>query len=292
MNSARNLKIHAINTGSVTIRPNQVEGKGGGLMRTLNVYLDKRWTEALPIYAWAIEHPEGVVVIDTGETARTAELGYFPRWHPYYRNLKTDVKPEQEIGPQLEEIGIKTNEVRQVILTHMHTDHAGGLHHFPKSEVVIMKQAYDLARGFRGRLRGFLPHRLPSWLSPKLIALSDEGYGPFPKSLKMTKAGDIILVPTSGHTEAHISVILETPDVNYFFAGDTSYNQDLMLRGKIDGVSVKAREAYETIQNIQRFTTTEPTVYLPSHDPDSEKRLVNNEVAVLATSLGNMRNLL
>jgi glyoxylase-like metal-dependent hydrolase (beta-lactamase superfamily II) len=133
---------------------------------------------------------------------------------------------------------------------------------------------------------------LPSWLSPKLIALSDEGYGPFAKSLKMTKAGDIILVPTSGHTEAHISVILETPDVNYFFAGDTSYNQDLMLRGKIDGVSVKAREAYETIQNIQRFTTTEPTVYLPSHDPDSEKRLVNNEVAVLATSLGNMRNLL
>jgi glyoxylase-like metal-dependent hydrolase (beta-lactamase superfamily II) len=85
---------------------------------------------------------------------------------------------------------------------------------------------------------------------------------------------------------------LEAPDVNYFFAGDTSYNQDLMLRGKIDGVSVKAREAYETIQNIQRFTTTEPTVYLPSHDPDSEKRLVNNEVAVLATSLGNMRNLL
>jgi glyoxylase-like metal-dependent hydrolase (beta-lactamase superfamily II) len=291
MNSARNLKIHAINTGSVTIRPNQVEGKGGGLMRTLNVYLDKRWTEALPIYAWAIEHPEGVVVIDTGETARTAERGYFPRWHPYYRNLKTDVKPEQEIGPQLEEIGIKTNEVRQVILTHMHTDHAGGLYHFPKSEIVIMKKAYDLARGFRGMLRGFIPHRLPSWLSPKLIDLSNEGYGPFPKSLKMTKAGDIILVLTSGHTEAHISVILETPDVKYFFAGDTSYNQDLMLRGKIDGVSAKAKDAYETIQNIQRFTATEHAIYLPSHDPDSEKRLVNNEVTVPTTLISDMRNL-
>jgi N-acyl homoserine lactone hydrolase len=275
----------------VTIRPNQVEGKGAGSIRMLNVYLDKRWTEALPIYAWAIEHPEGVVVVDTGETAKSAEHGYFPRWHPYYRNVKTDVKPEEEIGPQLEEIGIKANEVRQVILTHMHTDHAGGLYHFPKSDIVIMKQAYDLAKGFRGMLRGFLPHRLPSWLSPTLIDLSNEGYGPFPKSLKMTKAGDIILVPTSGHTEAHISVILETPDVKYFFAGDTSYNQDLMLRGKIDGVSANARDAYETIQNIQYFTATEPAIYLPSHDPDSEKRLVNNEVAVPTALISDMRNL-
>lgn len=290
MNS-RNLKVHAINTGNVTIRPNQVEGKGAGPMRTLNVYLDKRWTKPLPIYAWAIEHPEGVVVIDTGETAKTAERGYFPRWHPYYRNVKTHVKPKQEVGPQLEEIGIKANEVRQVILTHMHTDHAGGLYHFPKSEIVIMKQAYDLARGFRGMLRGFLPHRLPSWLSPTLIDLSNEGYGPFPKSLKMTEAGDIILVPTSGHTEAHISVILETPDVKYFFAGDTSYNQNLMLRGKIDGVSVKAKDAYQTIQNIQLLTAAEPTVYLPSHDPESEKRLINNEVAVPTTLISEMRNL-
>jgi N-acyl homoserine lactone hydrolase len=123
----RNLKIHAINTGKVTIRPNQVEGKGTGPMRMLNVYLDKRWTEPLPIYAWAIEHPEGVVVIDTGETAKTAERGYFPRWHPYYRNVKTDVKPEQEIGPQLEDIGIKANEVRQVILTHAYRSCRGTL---------------------------------------------------------------------------------------------------------------------------------------------------------------------
>lgn len=275
----REVKIYAIHTGRVAIRPNQVEGKGAGLMRMLNLYLDRRWTDPLPIYAWVIEHPEGVVVIDTGETAKTAEPGYFPRWHPYYRShVKEDVKPEEEIGPQLEGIGIKPNEVRQVIMTHLHTDHAGGLHHFPKSEIVIMKKAYDLANGFSGMLKGFLPHRWPSWLSPTLIDLSNSGYGPFPKSRKMTKAGDIILVPTSGHTEAHISVILETPDLNYFFAGDTSYTQELMLRGKIDGVSSKSKDAYETIQNIQQFTTTEPTIYLPSHDPDSKRRLINREV--------------
>src|SRR5215510_6129899 len=90
MNS-RNPKIHAISTGKVTIRPSQVEGKGADSMRILNVFLDRRWTEPLPIYAWAIEHPEGIFVVDTGETANTAEPGYYPRWHPYYRNVKTEV---------------------------------------------------------------------------------------------------------------------------------------------------------------------------------------------------------
>jgi hypothetical protein len=39
----------------------------------------------VPILAWVIEHPEGIIVVDTGETARTAEPGYLPSWHPYYR---------------------------------------------------------------------------------------------------------------------------------------------------------------------------------------------------------------
>ena len=64
-----------------------------------------------------------------------------------------------------------------------------------------------------------------------------------------------------------------------------------MLKGKIDGVSAKAKDAYETIQNIQRFTATEHAIYLPSHDPDSEKRLVNNEVTVPTTLISDMRNL-
>ena len=50
----------------------------------------------------AISHAEGWIVVDTGETARATERGYFPRWHPYYRlGIREDVQPEQEIGPQL-----------------------------------------------------------------------------------------------------------------------------------------------------------------------------------------------
>jgi glyoxylase-like metal-dependent hydrolase (beta-lactamase superfamily II) len=134
--------------------------------RQLKVFLDRSWTKPLPIYAWAIEHPEGVIVVDTGDTARTSEPGYLPRWHPYYRLAASlDVAPEQEIGPQLRRRCISPDDVRAVVLTHLHTDHAGGLHHFPNSDVFCAQAEYRLVRGFGGRLRGYLPNRWPGLVS-------------------------------------------------------------------------------------------------------------------------------
>ena len=120
------MKIHAIQTGTVALTTAWREGVGHGRRRLLNTLLDREWTDPLPIYAFAIEHPEGVIVVDTGETARVAEPGYLPRWSPFFRfAVRESVRPEQEIGPQLERLGIEPSAVRQVVMTHMHTDHAG-----------------------------------------------------------------------------------------------------------------------------------------------------------------------
>ena len=150
------MKIHAIQTGTVAITKSWREGYGNGQGRLLRTLLDREWTEPLPIFAFAIEHPEGVIVVDTGETARVSEPGYFPRWHPLLRfAVREWVEPEQEIGPQLAQLGIRASDVRMVVMTHLHTDHAGGLHHFPDTEILVTRADLEHARGFRGRLRGY-----------------------------------------------------------------------------------------------------------------------------------------
>jgi hypothetical protein len=88
------VKIYAIQTGSVQIKTAQLVRKPGG---TLRILTDSHWTEALPIFAWVIDHPEGMIVVDTGDTAQTADPRYFPRWHPYYRtSVRMRVQPDQE----------------------------------------------------------------------------------------------------------------------------------------------------------------------------------------------------
>lgn len=43
------------------MKSRQVNGLGHGLRRRLRTLTDREWSEPLPIYAFAIEHPEGVV---------------------------------------------------------------------------------------------------------------------------------------------------------------------------------------------------------------------------------------
>ena len=273
------MKILAIQTGTVQVKKNQVVGKGSGAGRLINVLFGREWVQPpVPIYAWVIEHEEGVIVVDTGETARTAEAGYFPRWHPYYNlAVRFHVKPEEEIGAQLKQMGIHSKDMTKVILTHMHTDHAGRLHDFPHSAIHVNMPEYKRTRGFQGQIDGYLSHRFPNWFSPQPIEFDNGALGTFESSWNVTSKGDVKVVPTPGHTPAHVSVIVTLEDINYFLAGDTSYTEENLLRKIPDGVSPDPNQAVETMQHILSFAKQRPTVYLPSHDPSSESRLKNKQ---------------
>ena len=269
------MRIHAIQTGVVAVKTRQREGVARGNRRLVNTFVDRDWTDPLPILAWAIEHPEGVIVVDTGETARASEPGYFPRWHPYFRTgLREWVAREEEVGPQLERLGIPPREVRWLVMTHLHTDHAGGVHHFPKTEILVSRVELQQAAGRMGRVRGYLNNRFPDWFQPRGVDFRRDAVGPFPESHPLTQAGDVRLVPVPGHTAGQLAVIVEADDGrSIFIAGDSSYSEEFMRRGAVDGVAPDEHAARLTLERIRAHAAAVPTVYLPSHDPESGARL-------------------
>jgi glyoxylase-like metal-dependent hydrolase (beta-lactamase superfamily II) len=278
------MRIHAIETGTVAITQNWRRGKGSGALRRINTLVDRRWTKPLPIYAWVIEHPEGVLVVDTGETARASQPGYFPGWQPYFRfAVKEWVRPEEEIGPQMHALGIDPQrDVRWLVMTHLHTDHAGGLSHFSGVETLVSRTEYVGAQGIRGRIEGYPNHRWPDVFAPRLLDFKDRPYGPFTQSLPLTRAGDVLLVPTPGHTRGHLSVVVQDGDHAVFLAGDTSYTEELLLDRAPDGVGPDAVQELDTHRRILQLAQTLPLVYLPTHDPDSAQRLAERRVMPMA----------
>jgi glyoxylase-like metal-dependent hydrolase (beta-lactamase superfamily II) len=271
------VNVHAIQTGFVRIKTAQVEGRGHGLGRQLAIFTDSNWTDWLPTYAWVIEHRDGVIVVDTGQGTHLLETG--KSLHPYVRwEVAFRIEREEEIGPQLRALGIGPRDVKQVVLTHLHMDHDGGLAHFPNSEILVSRVELQKARGLAGRMRGYLPNRWPSWFNPVPIDLDAEPFGPFAASKRLTADGDIVAVATPGHTAGHLSILVQVDDVTLFLAGDTSYNEHLMVSGKVDGVSPDEQVSSDTLSAIRRLAEARKTVYLPTHDPQSAVRLATRRL--------------
>jgi glyoxylase-like metal-dependent hydrolase (beta-lactamase superfamily II) len=270
------IKIHPIQTGVVRVKEAQRKRRVGGLVRTLT---DRDWSDWLPIHAWLIEHDEGLFLVDTGETARTKEPGYFPSWHPYFRwGMATRVELDQEVGPQLMELGFDPGDVDTVILTHLHTDHAGGLRYFPRSRILAATEEVRRAQGIMGKLRGYLPQRWPPWFAPQAPEWNRvRKTGPFAPSFPLTSDRAVTVIPTPGHTPYHMSVLVSTRERRYLLAGDTSYTQEALLRKEPDGVSPDPNMARRTLERILALAANRPLVYLPSHDPKAADRLRNLE---------------
>ncbi len=265
------MRVHAIETGRVQIKASQILGRGHGLQRRIAPLIDAQWSPWLPTLIYAIEHRDGVILVDTGASASLKRL---PRWHPYFRlAVRFDIEPEEEAGPKLRAIGIDAADVKRIVLTHLHIDHDAGLAALPRSEILVSPGELATASGIAGRIRGYLPQRWPRSFDPKPLTLGDGAYGPFARSRRLTADGAVIVVATPGHTPDHLSVVVEDGDAAIFIAGDASYNEETMLAERIDGVSADETEALSTLRAIKAFVATRPTIYLPAHDPQAAQRL-------------------
>jgi glyoxylase-like metal-dependent hydrolase (beta-lactamase superfamily II) len=185
------------------------------------------------------------------------------------RNFRLRVHPAEEVAAQLHRLGLDPWDVRWLVQTHLHFDHVGGLKFFPNSEVLVSR------REFERPPNGAAPSLWPTWYRPTLVDYAAEVFGPFETSHVLTRAGDVRLGPTPGHTHGHQSVVLEDGGVTYFFAGDAAFSETGMLRGEVAGISQDVEAARRTSERTRELTRRRPVVFLPTHDPLSLTRLAD-----------------
>jgi N-acyl homoserine lactone hydrolase len=269
------IRIHGIQTGNVAIKTAHENLRSPEALRLLSIIQDGRWTPLLPILTWVIEHPEGVIVIDTGEVAAASDIATYMATDPrnrwfYERNLALFVTPAEELATQLRGLGLAPEQVRTVVMTHLHGDHAGGLGFFPNATFLVSRAEYE------GQLRqpfGAVASLWPASWSPKLVEHDGPAVGPFSASRAVTSAGDVLLVPTPGHSYGHQSVVLQDGERSYFFAGDLAFSEGQLLAQELQGIAYDLSAARTTLAQVLRYVRETPTVFLPTHDPLALQRL-------------------
>lgn len=153
------------------------------------------------VHAFLIKMPNGPVLIDTG-------IGTFG----------TDIYDVTgRLDVELERSGVRPDDVRHVVHTHLHADHAGGTmtpdgeprfanatHHVHPADWVFFDGADD-PEDFNGRAA------MAPLLSAGMLDLSAEDREITP---------GIRLVHSPGHTPGHRSVVLSAGDDHVLFTGD------------------------------------------------------------------------
>ena len=95
-----------------------------------------------PIYL--IEHPEGTVLFDTGVSYEMKEdpENYGPAGAPHMADFVEAIEMSEDQRPTnlLESVGYSPEDVDVVVLSHLHTDHAGNVDAFPNAEFVVQKR--------------------------------------------------------------------------------------------------------------------------------------------------------
>jgi glyoxylase-like metal-dependent hydrolase (beta-lactamase superfamily II) len=257
------MKIHALTTGTVRVKHSFLFPSRGA-RRQLDLFMPGPFSDPLPIHCWAIEHEDVLRLVDTGETAAARNVPF----------ARPDVTAEQELPAALAAAGLSLDDVSEVVITHAHGDHIDGLVHV-RGRVLLNDTELRFLRSPMARvMRRLLRQPLPPGFAPEPFALDDGPFGAFARSRALSEDRRIVAVETPGHTPGHVSVIcVDDAGRHVMLAGDATDTLEQLHARRADAVAPDTERHVATLDTILAHCAQHPTVYLPSHDPESAARL-------------------
>jgi glyoxylase-like metal-dependent hydrolase (beta-lactamase superfamily II) len=224
---------------------------------------DERNRIQLGMRCLLIEHPSGLILIDTGAGNKENE-----KFRDIYglENEGADGKTLLEDG--LSQIGVATTDITLVINTHLHFDHAGGnTRNRPDGslEVSFPNATYIVKRGEYAYARQTNERTAASYFERNFVPVETAGKIEFVSRDKEIVKG-IKVVGTPGHTPFHQSILIESAGERAFYLGDLVPTHAHLPLPWIMGYDVEPLVTLETKRRILKQALDEQWLLIFEHD--------------------------
>lgn len=177
--------------------------------------------DRLVAHCLLVESADGLVLVDTGigagDIADAKRLG-----GGFVKAVGARLDLDETAVAQVQALGHQPSDVRDIVVTHLDLDHAGGLGDFPQARVHVLDAELAAARRRshakeKGRYITAQWSHGPSWVEHHDSGGEDWfGFDAIP-----VVGDDVLLVPLRGHTRGHCAVAVRRPSGGWFLhAGD------------------------------------------------------------------------
>jgi N-acyl homoserine lactone hydrolase len=216
----------------------------------------------LPFTACLIDTDDGPVLVETGinpEGLRDPVKAAGERASA----VKLILREEHDIRARLKEIGLKPGDVRTVILSHMHWDHAGGCRFFPHATFVVQRAEYRFALYPDKAFRKPYVRQLFEGMSNLDLREGDGEVVP-----------GVWVISSPGHTSGHQSVLVSLPESGkMLLALDAIYSRTNIELEVLGGVPWNAALALDSLRRLVQLARRENATLLTGHEPDCWSRI-------------------
>lgn len=276
------LTVHALEAGIQMLDGGAMFGVVPKPLWQRRIPADERNRIRLAMRPLLVEHPDGLVLIDSGLGNKETD-----KFIQIYGIENAGVNGPTALEDAIIEAGHSADDVKVLLSTHLHFDHAGGnttidpddaerrpRPSFPNARYVAHRREFEYATHTNARTAAsYLAHNWESVQQAGMLELID---GP---------AGEIVpgisVMVTPGHTPWHMSVLIEHGGEALLFPADTVPTAHHLPLPWIMGYDVEPIRTLNSKESLYRRGIEENWRVVFEHDADTVGgRLVQGERGV------------
>lgn len=257
------LTVHAIQAGGQKLDGGAMFGVVPKPLWQKRIPADERNRIQLGMRCLLIEHPSGLILIDTGAGNKEDD-----KFKDIYGLENGGVRGATMLEDGLAQIGVRPDDVVIVINTHLHFDHAGGNTRsradggvdisFPNATYIVKRGEYEYATHTNERTSA-------SYFERNYTPVEAAGKIEFVSREKEIVKG-IRVIPTPGHTPFHQSILIESAGERALYLGDLAPTAAHLPLPWIMGYDIEPLVTLETKRRVLKQAMEEDWLLIFEHD--------------------------